>query len=43
MMPGGVPEGRIVPRGGFENDSVMECIVKGLLLFSCSNVKIRNF
>jgi hypothetical protein len=34
MMPGGVPEGRIVPRGGFENDSVMECRVKGLLLFS---------
>jgi hypothetical protein len=34
LMPGGVPKGRIVPGGGFEDDSVMECIVKGLLLFS---------
>jgi hypothetical protein len=30
LMPGGVPG------GGFEDDSVMECIVKGLLLFSCT-------
>jgi hypothetical protein len=39
LMPGGVPEGRIVPGGGFEDVSVMECRVKGLLLFSCTKAK----
>jgi hypothetical protein len=27
LMPGGVPKGRIVPGGGFEDDSMMEEVV----------------
>jgi hypothetical protein len=35
-VPGGVPG------GGFEDDSVMECRVMGLLLFSCTKVLKRK-
>jgi hypothetical protein len=32
-----------LPEGEIEDDSVMECRVKGLLLFSCTKVLKRNF